>query len=152
MKKNSLIIWVDVCLFVLLMTTILTVVTEVFTHSFLHVFLGILLSAGALLHIGLHWGWIKNALQRFGHLPDQARANACLDLVLFCAYIACGGMGLIARLFLILLPFHIVLGILHVFLAALVIVLQITHLALHWKWVTATARRIIGARQYQTGP
>ena len=70
MKKNSLVIWVDACLFVLLMATILTVMPEVFTHSFLHVFFGILLSAGALLHIGLHWGWIKNAFQRFGHLPD----------------------------------------------------------------------------------
>ena len=147
MKKNSLIIWVDVCLFALLMATILTVMPEVFTHSFLHVFFGTLLSVGALLHISLHWGWIKNALQRFGHLPDQARANACLDLALFCAYAMCGGMGLIARAMLILLPLHILLGIIHAFLAALVITLQAIHIVRHWKWMTATARQLIWAKQ-----
>ena len=80
MAKHTTVFWVDVALFVLLAATILAVPNDVFAHSFLHVFLGISLSIGALLHIILHWNWIKNAVQRFNHLPDQAQSNALLDL------------------------------------------------------------------------
>jgi ferredoxin len=142
MAKNITIFWVDVGLFMLLAVTILTAPFDIFTHSFVHVFFGILLSAGALLHVSLHREWIKNAFERFGRLPNQARSNARLNLALFCAYSACGGMGLIARSMLIILPLHVCLGAIHVFLAVLVIILQIVHLTRHWKWMTATARRM----------
>jgi hypothetical protein len=143
MTKNTTIFWVDAVLLALLAATILSVTTEVFTHSFIHVVFGILLSAGALLHIVLHWSWIKNAFLRFNRMPDQARANALLNLALFCAYILCGGMGLTARAMFIFLPLHVLLGVVHVLLAILVITLQGIHIARHWKWLTATTRRII---------
>jgi hypothetical protein len=147
MKKNTLLFGVDIGMFVLLVITILTALPEAATHSFIHIFSGILLTAGALLHIGLHWGWIKNALMRFTHLPRQARTNACLDLALFYAYIACGVTGLVAQSFLIFLPLHVFLSFMHALLGVLVIFLQIAHLAYHWRWVTTTVRRMIENRK-----
>ncbi len=35
-------------------------------------------------------------------------------------------------------------GFIHVLLALIVITLQVIHLARHWKWVTATAGRVLG--------
>jgi hypothetical protein len=71
-------------------TTLFWVPPEIFSHAFLHVFLGLGLSAGALLHIVLHWSWIKNAILRFDRLPGPARANAGLTW-LWAALTWCAG-------------------------------------------------------------
>ncbi len=76
MAKTTTIFWVDIVLLALLAATILSVTTEIFTHAFIHVIFGVLLSGGALLHIMLHWNWIKNAFERYNRLPTQARTNA----------------------------------------------------------------------------
>ena len=144
MKKSSLNFWVDVALFTLLAITILAATVEVFLHCFVHVLLGLLLSAGALTHVALHWAWIRSSFARFTHLPDAVRTSFLLNLALFCAYTACGLMGLSARtLWLIFPPLHFVLGAVHVALALAVITLQLIHLARHWKWVTSTAQRLL---------
>jgi cytochrome b len=143
MSKSTSLFWIDTVLFVVLLATILTASTEIFTHSFIHAFLGISLCAGALLHLSLHWSWIKNACQRYDRLPEPARSNAWLDMGLFCTYILCGSIGLSART--VLFPFHrhIFLAIIHVCLAVLVLVLQAIHISRHWKWITTMARKII---------
>ncbi len=145
MKKSTLYIWIDLGLFALLALTILAATVEIFFHFFVHVLLGLALSAGALTHVALHWAWIKNAFSRLGKLPEAQRTNLYLNLALFAAYSACGLMGLTARTFwLIFPPLHWVLGFIHVLLALIVITLQVIHLARHWKWVTATAGRVLG--------
>jgi hypothetical protein len=144
MKKNTLMVWVDAGLFALLGMTILSALIEIFLPLFIHVILGLLLSAGAMTHVVLHWDWIKNVFKRFGHLSSQVQAGFLLNLGLFFAYSAAGGMGLIARLSRILGPLHHVVGFFHVFLVVIVIILQIIHLARHWKWLTVTAPRLIG--------
>lgn len=143
MAKTTTIFWVDIVLLALLAATILSVTTEIFTHAFIHVIFGVLLSGGALLHIMLHWNWIKNAFERYNRLPTQARTNALLNLALFCGYILCGCIGLIARAMFIILPLHVLLGVVHALLAFLVITLQVIHIARHWKWLTTTTRRMI---------
>jgi len=143
MAKNKTIFWVDIALLALLAATILSITTEIFTHSSIHVIFGLVLSGSALLHIILHWNWIKNAFKRTNRLPDQARTNALLNLALFCGYLLCGSMGLIARALLIIHPLHVLLGWFHALLAILVITLQVVHIARHWKWITATTRRMI---------
>jgi hypothetical protein len=142
MSKSTSLFWIDMGMFVVLLATILTVSTEIFTHSFIHAFLGISLCAGALLHLGLHWSWIKNASQRFDRLPGPARSNVWLNMGLFCTYILCGSIGLIARAVLFPVHRHIFLAIIHVCLAVLVLVLQTIHISRHWKWITTMARKI----------
>lgn len=143
MAKNKTLFWTDMALLALLAATFLSITVEVFTHSFIHVIFGLLLSGSALFHIILHWNWIKSAVERINDLPDQARTNALLNLALFCGYIVCGSMGLIARVLLIILPLHVLLGWFHVLLAILVVTLQVAHIARHWKWVTAMAGKLV---------
>jgi len=134
--------WTDIALFALLTATILCVTMDIFTHSFIHVIFGFLLSGSALLHLILHWSWIKNIFERLNHLPDQARTNALLNLALFCGYIVTLSMGLIARVMLIIFPIHILMGWIHALLAVLLVTLQVVHITHHWKWITSTSRRI----------
>ncbi|HNT25033.1 MAG TPA: hypothetical protein PKM21_11745 [Anaerolineales bacterium] len=143
MKKGTLNFLVDAGLLMLLLITILTATVEIFIPCFVHVILGLLLSAGALIHVALHWEWIKNAFQRFGHLSSQVRINFLLNLVLFLAYSAAGAMGLIARSFIFAGPLRHVLGFFHVLLVSGVLLLQSIHLIRHWKWVMKTAQRML---------
>jgi hypothetical protein len=142
MKTSLSIFWVDTALFGLLVLVLLTVVPEIASHAFVHVLPGLLLMAAAVLHLWLHWDWIKIAFSRFGKMPKQAQANALLDLALFGAYIVCGGLGLSARLILFVSPLHhILFGILHALTAVLLLTLQTVHLARHLKWIKTSVRR-----------
>jgi len=143
MSKSTSLFRVDMVLFAALLATILTASTEIFSNPFLHAFLGIALCASALLHISLHWSWIKNTSQRYDRLPEPARSNVRLNIGLFCTYILCASIGLSARA--VPLPFHrhIFLGIIHVCLALLILVLQAIHISRHWKWITTMAHKII---------
>jgi hypothetical protein len=142
MSKNTTLFWVDMVLFMVLMATILTGRTSIFTHSFIHAFLGISLCVSALLHLSLHWNWIKNACQRYDHLPERARSNVWLDIGLFCTYILSGSIGLSAQAVQLPSHHHIFLGFIHGFLAVLVLVLQVMHISRHWKWITTMAHKI----------
>jgi len=139
-KQNFLF---DLGLFGLLLITILAATVEIVLHCFVHVLLAFALGFAVMIHIALHWSWIKNAFQRFGHLPKQARDNFLLNITLFSAYTACGIMGMIARLGIIFGPLHFVLGFFHVMIAISALILQTLHLTRHWKWVKVTARKML---------
>ena len=142
MNKSTTNFWVDAGLFALLLVTILAATVEILLPCFVHVILGLLLSAGALIHVALHWNWICNAFSRFGKLPPQVRTNFVLNLGLFLAYSAAVSMGLFARSLIGLGPLRHVVGFFHMLLVMGVLLLQTIHLARHWKWVTATARKV----------
>lgn len=143
MSKNTFLFLFDIVLFVVLITTILTVRIDLFTHSNIHVYLGLSLCAVALLHLGWHWKWIKNAWQRYDRLPESTRSNAWLNLRLFITYFLCGVVGLSDRAMPFPSKHHVFLGVIHVCLAVLVIVLQVKHIRRHWKWITAMARKMV---------
>jgi len=146
MSKNKSLFWIDLVLFVALMAAILTGVTGILAHSNSHIFLGLSLCAVGLLHLGLHWKWIKNAWQRYDRLPKSTRNNAWLNMGLFFTYILCGFIGLSARA--IPFPFHrhVFLGVIHVCLAILILVFQAMHINRHWKWITTMARKTTDLR------
>jgi len=135
--------WLDAGLFVLLLATLLSASADLFSHSFIHVALGLLLCIVTLFHLGLHWNWIKNSRQRYDRLPKRARSNVWLNCGLFCNYVLCGSVGLAARAMPFPFHLHVFLGVIHVCMAALVIVLQVLHISRHWQWITAMARKRI---------
>jgi len=143
MSKNTLLLWIDIVLFVVLITTILTFPMDLITHSNIHVYLGLSVCAVALLHLGLHWKWFKNAFQRYDRLSETMRSNVWLNIRLFFTYILCGGIGLSARAMPFPSQHHVFLGVIHVCLAVLVIVLQVKHIRRHWKWITAMTRKMV---------
>lgn len=143
MSKNTFLFLFDTVLFVLLLMTILTFRMELFTHSNIHVYLGLSLCAVALLHLGWHWKWIKNAWQRYDRLPESTRNNARLNMGLFITYLLCGGIGLSARAMQFPSPHHVFLGVIHVGLAVLLIILQVKHIRRHWSWITAMAGKMV---------
>jgi len=147
MSKKTLFFWIDIALFMVLIATILTVSMGLFSNSNIHLYLGLLLCAGALLHLGLHWKWIKSTAKRFDRLSATVRSNAKLNIGLFITYLFCGGVGLSARA--IPLPFHrhVFLGVIHACLAILVLVLQGLHINRHWKWIKAVAPKITDVQQ-----
>jgi hypothetical protein len=143
MKKNTLNFWVDMMLFCLLILTVLAVPPEALTHSMVHVVPGLLLIGGVGVHLWLHRSWIVSSARRYASLSAQARRAIWLNAALLGVYLACAAMGLTARSHLAdNFELHIHFGLRHVFLALLLIVLQITHIARHWKWITATCRRV----------
>jgi len=143
MSKNTSLFWINLVLFLALMAAILTASMDLFTHSNIHVYLGLSLCAVALLHLGWHWKWIKNAWQKYDRLPESTRSNAWLNVRLFIIYFLCGVVGLSARAMPIPSKHHIFLGVIHVCLAVLLIVLQVKHIRLHWNWITAMARKMV---------
>jgi len=140
-KKGTLNVWGDLGLFFLLGITILAALVEIFIPWFVHVFLGLMLSSAALIHVSLHWAWIKNGFKRFASLPDQVRTNFILNLALFTAYGAAALVGLTARSFIFMGPLRHFIGFFHVLLVIGLLILQTIHLARHWKWITITAKR-----------
>ena len=116
---------------------------DLITHSNIHVYLGLSLCAVALLHLGLHWKWIKNAWQRYDRLPGTIRSNARLNLGLLVAYFLCVVVGLSARAMPFPSKHHVFLGVIHICLAISVIVLQVKHIRRHWKWIMAMARKMV---------
>lgn len=142
MSRNSALFWIDMVLFAALTATILSGATGIFTQSNIHLFLGISLCTVALLHLGLHWKWIQNAWQRYDRLPEATRSNAWLNIGIFCTYVLCGSIGLIARSMQFPFHRHVFLGVIHVCLAVLILVLQVIHISRHWKWITTMARKI----------
>jgi hypothetical protein len=105
-----------------------------------------LVMVGVIVHLYLHWDWIKAVFRNYRKMGRQAQGNAIIDLALLGAYLASGGMGLLARLMLFIFPLaHIHLGILHVILSVLLLTLQTIHLARHFKWIKKNVQtRIFG--------
>jgi len=143
MPKKTLFFLIDIALFLVLIATILTFRIDLITHSNIHVCLGLLLCAAALLHLGLHWKWIKNAFQRYDGLSGTVRSIAWLNIRLFFTYILCGVVGLSARSMPFPSKHHVFLGVVHVCLAVLLLVLQVTHIRRHWKWIKAMASKLV---------
>ena len=150
----------DVMIFVSLLITTVTglFLWLVIPHKMGVVFLGISRSAwvaahiysavaglaGIVLHIVLHWNWLKALRGRpLGGLPEKLRANRVVDRVMWFTFIATTVFGAAAwalhfgvDLYVVSIPdrLHVVCGVAWAILAAV-------HLALHWKWIAHTARR-----------
>jgi hypothetical protein len=111
-----------------------------------HICFGVAGLASIVLHIILHWDWLK-ALRgrRLSGMPKKLRVNRIVDRSIWITYIATNAFGATAwalhlgdGIYVVSIPdrLHIVFGVMWTILAA-------THLALHWKWITSTTQRNI---------
>lgn len=109
-----------------------------------HICFGAAGLASIVMHIVLHWDWLK-ALRgrRLSGMPEKLRANRVVDRIMWITYIATNVFGATAwalhfgdGIYVVSVPdrLHVVFGVMWTILAA-------THLALHWKWITSTSQR-----------
>ncbi|MBP6015307.1 MAG: hypothetical protein KA586_01160 [Candidatus Promineofilum sp.] len=136
MNKATLLFWVDIALFILLLLAILMVWPEVLTHANVHVIPGLLLMGGVIVHLYLHRNWIKMVFRNYRKMTRSAQEKALVNLALMVAYLIAGVVGAVARLMLYNYPqVHIHLGILHGILIVPLFTLQTIHVWLHFKWI-----------------
>jgi preprotein translocase subunit SecY len=124
----------------------------------IHDWAGLAMLLGAATHIALHWKWISCVAGRyFKRLARQARINFSLNSLLFIAFFLASLSGLVAWLVLPgggyqggRNPFYnaTLLGLtrhgwndIHLWTGLAMIVVLTVHFALHWNWLTFTARR-----------
>ena len=111
-----------------------------------HMCFGVAGLAGIVLHIVWHWDWLK-ALRgrRLRGMPEKLRAIRIVDRIMWITYIVANVFGAISWALhfgdvtsVVMVPdrLHVVFGIAWT-------ILTITHLALHWKWITSTTQRYI---------
>jgi hypothetical protein len=154
--------WLDVIIFVSLLITTSTgfllwlVIPHQLNIAFLefarsvwiatHICFGVAGLASIVLHIILHWDWLK-ALRgrRLSGMPKKLRANRIVDRIMWITYIATNVLGVMAwalhfwgDIYAVSVPdrLHVVLGVAWTTFA-------IVHLVLHWKWIASTSQRYI---------
>jgi hypothetical protein len=111
-----------------------------------HICSGLLGLAGIVMHIVLHWNWLKALRGRsLGEMPEKLRANRIVDRVIWFTFIATNVFGATAWAlhlgddrYVVSVPDR-----LHVACGVAWAILTVVHLALHWKWIVNTARRYI---------
>ena len=114
----------------------------------IHDWAGLAMLLGAATHIALHWKWISCVAGRyFKRLARQARINFSLNSLLFIAFFLVSLSGLVAWLVLpgsgeaAVSPVGHGWNDIHLWTGLAMIVVLTVHFALHWNWLTFTARR-----------
>lgn len=116
----------------------------------IHEWLSLAVAAAIVAHLLLHWSWIAGATRRlFGKLRWGARVNYLLNALLFVAFTVVTFTGvMISEVALPLLGVELATdGLwmrLHRLASDAAVVLIGLHVALHWRWIVSTTRRLLG--------
>jgi cytochrome c oxidase subunit IV len=145
MTRAKLIIWTGTVIRILF---ILCVASLIVGHGgnaqywrTVHQIAGMLLSVGCLVHLSLHWNWIRAVLIRPPtSLSSHARIKRRVDIWLLCTFFFCGFTGVVNWLAPGRYPGHFPHNWngLHHLSGIAMIILIIVHLALHWDWLMHT--------------
>jgi len=162
MKKTEHNFWLDVAIFVALLTTALTglflwlVIPHKLELIFLgfsrsawvaaHIYAGVAGLAGVILHITWHWDWLKALRGRpLSGMSAKLRTNRVVDRITWMILISTNVFGAIAlalhlgdNIYLVSVPDR-----LHVAFGVVLTILVTVHLALHRKWIASTSQRYI---------
>lgn len=156
-NRNVVNLLVDVVIFV----AFLVVTAPRLSGLAIHEWLGIAFAAAIVTHLLLHWSWIVQVTRRFfGKATWSARLNYVLNGLLFVAMTVVIVTGLLISeeaLPLMGISFaHDGLWLrLHRLGSDLTILITGLHVALHWRWIVNTTRRLVargGARAAHATP
>ena len=131
-----------------------------------HIWTGIAMIVVALVHIVIHWQWIKTMTKRAVNvllaktspLSSGAKLNIAIDAVVAVSFV----MTALSGLYFFFLPTKPVFlldsttwDLIHTWAFVALVGGVIAHLAIHWRWITNVAGRFFGtprARQVQSIP
>jgi hypothetical protein len=118
----------------------------------LHQWIGLAACALAAWHLVTHWNWVCSVTVRvFGKTSGRARLYYPFDAAILIGFLVVGVTGLATSTWfnLALSSFGVWMDV-HVWAAILTLVLTGIKLAMHWRWIVATTRKIISRQPRQT--
>jgi cytochrome b len=147
MKRIKLSHMVDLVLFVQLLLVggtglIMYFYPQAAGHSlrFIHDQIGLLMLVFFAIHMALNWKWIVATTTKFGKKGKKIKENYLVDLALFIQFLLVGGSGLIMYFY-----HHAggsMLRLIHDQIGVLMVVFFVVHVALHWKWIGFTTKKL----------
>jgi hypothetical protein len=133
------------------------------TWDDVHTWGGVLMIAAVVVHLTIHWGWVKmmskrvvNAMRSRGsRLSRGAKINVAVDLAVAVSFLLCAVSGMY---FLLtpsggfqggsnpdwdpgLLLSRTTWDLIHTWTGIVLIVAAVIHLAIHWRWVKNVTQR-----------
>jgi hypothetical protein len=111
-----------------------------------HIATGFAGIAAVVIPIVWHWAWLKALRDRkLKSLPKKLRANRIVNRVIWITFIATNVSGVAAWVQHFGTERYIVglADCLHVVTGVAWTVFAVLHLALHWKWIISTTRRLL---------
>ena len=135
------------------------------TWDLLHTWSGALLVMAALLHVIIHWTWIKGTVVRSWQVITKKRDgfglrltyNILLDATIAISFLICSLSGV----YFMLNPSSgqasvsyifdkTTWDLLHTWSGVIFTATALLHIVLHWKWVTNITAKMFGAKQQKT--
>lgn len=140
MKNRKL--WIlDLILYCLFLLSFFVDVTGVAMHQWL----GIAVGAFAMIHLLLHWNWVKNLLRnKLSDSSRQMRWNSCVDLATALGLITLMGTGLLMTLRSVSEGgSYAAIRVIHIASSLMTLVSVTVKVSLHWKWILATFKKFL---------
>ncbi len=111
----------------------------------LHEWLGIAVGAVCLLHLVLHWDWVKKVTRKFfTGVSWRSRLNYLIDGFLMSGFTVILFTGLVISDWLNLaLTYYDVWRSVHVFVSVATLLLLVLKIALHARWIVTTFKRML---------
>ena len=134
----------------------ITILFDRHTWSDLHIWTGIIMIAAVLIHLAIHWSWVKMMTKRGidvlrsrgSKLSQGAKINIAVDATIAFSFATTAISGLYFFFFpegnrVTFLFDPIAWDLIHTWSGVVMIVAAIVHLAIHWRWVTNVTARFI---------
>ena len=132
----------------------ITIFFDRHTWSDLHTWLGIVMIVAAVIHLTIHWTWVKmmakrviyTATVRGTKLSQGAKINVAVDAMVAISFIITALSGLYFFFFpegsrVTVLFNSTMWDLVHTWAGVVMIVAIMTHLAIHWRWITNVTSR-----------
>ena len=128
-----------------------TILFERHTWEDLHTWSGVAMIVVAIVHLAIHWRWVKmmairvaNAIHSKGAgLSKGARVNVTINLIVAVSFVLVSVSGL----YLLLWPAGdrsaTVWDMIHTWSGVAMIAAVVVHLAIHWRWVKNVTVRMV---------
>jgi hypothetical protein len=126
----------------------ITLLFDRHTWDDLHTWTGIIMIAAVIIHLAIHWNWVKMMLKRTisaalakgSPLSQGAKINIAVDVTIAASFLVAAVSGLYFFLFpeatrTVLLFDSATWDMIHTWSGVLMIAAALAHLAIHWRWI-----------------